>query len=378
MADNNLLKEYEKVQNSSKTNPYEDELARYLNEENYKDYFNTIIQAYNRNQLTQKQLQNNLAASGFGSQGYGASMVASANNDLLNEYANAQNNYNSNKNDIAIDSYNRYQENQANKLNGLISFIQNSSNKEELDTYLKNYGMLNEDGSYNFNGLTDSQAANLKSQIDFAMNNFANTEKSLLETYIQNDPTVYTSVDSLLNATVGGSGSGNGQKLADSGIASGIKNMFSQISSGNVADGTVFYIQTNNKGNGADWGQYFVYLNGNVYRLHEMAPQGYTGKIVNITSGLNPDNDEVRNERTETIEGVYNPGGTNKELEDVIKDKEKVDFSNPNYPRANELKNKINQLYNGEEPINGDQITLENDLYTYTYMYYNGNWYRLM
>lgn len=378
MADNNLLKEYEQVQNSSKTNPYEDELARYLNEENYKDYFNTIIQAYNRNQLTQKQLQNNLAASGFGSQGYGASMVASANNDLLNEYANAQNNYNSNKNDIAIDSYNRYQENQANKLNGLISFIQNSSNKEELDTYLKNYGMLNEDGSYNFNGLTDSQAANLKSQIDFAMNNFANTEKSLLETYIQNDPTVYTSVDSLLNATVGGSGSGSGQKLADSGIASGIKNMFSQISSGNVADGTVFYIQTNNQGDGADWGQYFVYLNGNVYRLHEMAPQGYTGKIVNITSGLNPDNDEVRNERTETIEGVYNPGGTNKELEDVIKDKEKVDFSNPNYPRANELKNKINQLYNGEEPINGDQITLENDLYTYTYMYYNGNWYRLM
>ena len=378
MADNNLLKEYEQVQNSSKTNPYEDELARYLNEENYKDYFNTIIQAYNRNQLTQKQLQNNLAASGFGSQGYGASMVASANNNLLNEYANAQNNYNSNKNDIAIDSYNRYQENQANKLNGLISFIQNSSNKEELDTYLKNYGMLNEDGSYNFNGLTDSQAANLKSQIDFAMNNFANTEKSLLETYIQNDPTVYTSVDSLLNATVGGSGSGSGQKLADSGIASGIKNMFSQISSGNVADGTVFYIQTNNQGDGADWGQYFVYLNGNVYRLHEMAPQGYTGKIVNITSGLNPDNDEVRNERTETIEGVYNPGGTNKELEDVIKDKEKVDFSNPNYPRANELKNKINQLYNGEEPINGDQITLENDLYTYTYMYYNGNWYRLM
>ena len=378
MADNNLLKEYEQVQNSSKTNPYEDELARYLNEENYKDYFNTIIQAYNRNQLTQKQLQNNLAASGFGSQGYGASMVASANNDLLNEYANTQNNYNSNKNDIAIDSYNRYQENQANKLNGLISFIQNSSNKEELDTYLKNYGMLNEDGSYNFNGLTDSQAANLKSQIDFAMNNFANTEKSLLETYIQNDPTVYTSVDSLLNATVGGSGSGSGQKLADSGIASGIKNMFSQISSGNVADGTVFYIQTNNQGDGADWGQYFVYLNGNVYRLHEMAPQGYTGKIVNITSGLNPDNDEVRNERTETIEGVYNPGGTNKELEDVIKDKEKVDFSNPNYPRANELKNKINQLYNGEEPINGDQITLENDLYTYTYMYYNGNWYRLM
>lgn len=378
MADNNLLKEYEQVQNSSKTNPYEDELARYLNEENYKDYFNTIIQAYNRNQLTQKQLQNNLAASGFGSQGYGASMVASANNDLLNEYANAQNNYNSNKNDIAIDSYNRYQENQTNKLNGLISFIQNSSNKEELDTYLKNYGMLNEDGSYNFNGLTDSQAANLKSQIDFAMNNFANTEKSLLETYIQNDPTVYTSVDSLLNATVGGSGSGSVQKLADSGIASGIKNMFSQISSGNVADGTVFYIQTNNQGDGADWGQYFVYLNGNVYRLHEMAPQGYTGKIVNITSGLNPDNDEVRNERTETIEGVYNPGGTNKELEDVIKDKEKVDFSNPNYPRANELKNKINQLYNGEEPINGDQITLENDMYTYTYMYYNGNWYRLM
>lgn len=378
MADNNLLKEYEQVQNSSKTNPYEDELARYLNEENYKDYFNTIIQAYNRNQLTQKQLQNNLAASGFGSQGYGASMVASANNDLLNEYANAQNNYNSNKNDIAIDSYNRYQENQTNKLNGLISFIQNSSNKEELDTYLKNYGMLNEDGSYNFNGLTDSQAANLKSQIDFAMNNFANTEKALLETYIQNDPTVYTSVDSLLNATVGGSGSGSGQKLADSGIASGIKNMFSQISSGNVADGTVFYIQTNNQGDGADWGQYFVYLNGNVYRLHEMAPQGYTGKIVNITSGLNPDNDEVRNERTETIEGVYNPGGTNKELEDVIKDKEKVDFSNPNYPRANELKNKINQLYNGEEPINGDQITLENDMYTYTYMYYNGNWYRLM
>ena len=378
MADNNLLKEYEQVQNSSKTNPYEDELARYLNEENYKDYFNTIIQAYNRNQLTQKQLQNNLAASGFGSQGYGASMVASANNDLLNEYANAQNNYNSNKNDIAIDSYNRYQENQANKLNGLISFIQNSSNKEELDTYLKNYGMLNEDGSYNFNGLTDSQAANLKSQIDFAMNNFANTEKALLETYIQNDPTVYTSVDSLLNATVGGSGSGSGQKLADSGIASGIKNMFSQISSGNVADGTVFYIQTNNQGDGADWGQYFVYLNGNVYRLHEMAPQGYTGKIVNITSGLNPDNDEVRNERTETIEGVYNPGGTNKEFEDVIKDKEKVDFSNPNYPRANELKNKINQLYNGEEPINGDQITLENHMYTYTYMYYNGNWYRLM
>lgn len=378
MADNNLLKEYEQVQNSSKTNPYEDELARYLNEENYKDYFNTIIQAYNRNQLTQKQLQNNLAASGFGSQGYGASMVASANNDLLNEYANAQNNYNSNKNDIAIDSYNRYQENQANKLNGLISFIQNSSNKEELDTYLKNYGMLNEDGSYNFNGLTDSQAANLKSQIDFAMNNFANTEKALLETYIQNDPTVYTSVDSLLNATVGGSGSGSVQKLADSGIASGIKNMFSQISSGNVADGTVFYIQTNNQGDGADWGQYFVYLNGNVYRLHEMAPQGYTGKIVNITSGLNPDNDEVRNERTETIEGVYNPGGTNKEFEDVIKDKEKVDFSNPNYPRANELKNKINQLYNGEEPLNGDQITLENDMYTYTYMYYNGNWYRLM
>ena len=370
MADNNLLKEYEQVQNSSKTNPYEDELARYLNEENYKDYFNTIIQAYNRNQLTQKQLQNNLAASGFGSQGYGASMVASANNDLLNEYANAQNNYNSNKNDIAIDSYNRYQENQTNKLNGLISFIQNSSNKQELDTYLKNYGMLNEDGSYNFNGLTDSQAANLKSQIDFAMNNFANTEKALLETYIQNDPTVYTSVDSLLNATVGGSGSGSGQKLADSGIGEGIRSMFSQISSGNVADGTVFYIQTNNQGNGADWGQYFVYLNGNVYRLHEMAPQGYSGEIVNIVSGGNTE--------LQGSNSVRNPNASDSELEEVIKNKEQVDFSNPNYPRANELKERINEIYNGKEPINGDQITLENDIYTYTYMYYNGNWYRLM
>ncbi len=309
-----LIKKYTEIQasdNTNEDNPYSDEISRYLTEKNYKDYFNTAVQNYNRSQLLQKNLRANLNASGFGSQGYGATQIANANNDLLRSYAEAQNTFNETQTNIDLDAYDRYTQNQQTRLNELSSFLQNATNEEELNSYLKNYGILNEDGTYNLDGFTDNQKANILSQIDFAKQNLglSGQNNTTIQNLISKDPTPYSSIDDLLNSEVGGSGKGASDKLADSGIASGIREMFNQIQSGSVKDGTVFYIETDNKGNGADWGQYFVYYDGAIYRLHESEPTLYNGEKITIKGGGKNSSDKQQQENSNAHKGLGSLSG---------------------------------------------------------------------
>lgn len=308
-SNEDLIKKYSEIQandNTNENNPYSDEISRYLTEKNYKDYFNTAVQNYNRSQLLQKNLRANLNASGFGSQGYGATQIANANNDLLRSYAEAQNTFNETQTNIDLDAYDRYTQNQQTRLNELSSFLQNATSEEELNNYLRNYGILNEDGSYNFNGLTESQKANLQSQIDFAKTNLEinGVNNTTLQNLISKDPTPYSSVDDLLNSEVGGNGNGAEKALKDSGIASGIREMFNQIQSGSVSNGTVFYIETNNNGNGSDWGQYFVYYDGAIYRLHESEPSLYNGEKITIKGGGKNSSEEQQQENSNAHKGL--------------------------------------------------------------------------
>ena len=59
--------------NQGSSDIYQDSIKKALDDQNYKSYFDQVLQAYNVKKNTEKYLNNELAAQGFNTQGYGTS-----------------------------------------------------------------------------------------------------------------------------------------------------------------------------------------------------------------------------------------------------------------------------------------------------------------
>lgn len=192
-TNNTAIKDYstDTVEETETSDPYEDALAKAKRDQNYKSYYNQAIQLYNMKNNANKYLSNSLASQGLNSQGYGSSARVGIGNTAANLYADAYSDYQANEQSITEDAISRYDENQTELDNQLVSYIQASGgDSDKINKYLTNYGYMDEEGNYTDkrNNLSEDRKAYLQSEID-------NVSTS------KNSSTVYSSLEDLNSGT---------------------------------------------------------------------------------------------------------------------------------------------------------------------------------
>ena len=129
--------------NQGASDIYQDSIKKALDDQNYKYYFDQVLQAYNVKKNTEKQLNNELAAQGFNTQGYGTSANIGIQNAAMNTYNDLFKNYNANKLQIESDAQQRLENKNAELDNQLVTFITNSDGTDtSINKILANYGYM--------------------------------------------------------------------------------------------------------------------------------------------------------------------------------------------------------------------------------------------
>lgn len=133
---------------SSDTNIYLDEIQKAASEKNYKTLLQSDIAAYNLKMNTQKYLNNNLAASGLNTQGYGTSAHTGVENAAQNLYAENLANYNEAEQTAQTAAEERADAKSTENDNQLVTYLQYSDGSDEqIANYMANYGYTKgEDG----------------------------------------------------------------------------------------------------------------------------------------------------------------------------------------------------------------------------------------
>jgi len=211
------------------SNVYDDALAKAKRDQNYKSYYNQAIQLYNMKNNANKYLQNSLANQGLNTQGYGSSASAGINNTAANLYQDAYKSYMENEQSITDDALSRYEENQTELDNQLVTFIQNATDKEQINKYLTNYGYMDKNGNYTekWENLDSDRKAYIQSVID--------------GTNTTTDSNIYTSADDMKNA-VYTKKDGTIEKLGDH-FSEEIQDLYSLASANNYSKGTTVAIR---------------------------------------------------------------------------------------------------------------------------------------
>lgn len=127
---------------------YLDEIQKAASEKNYKALLQNDIAAYNLKMNTQKNLNNELAAQGFGTQGYGTSAHIGVENQAQNLYAQNLEGYNQAESDALLAAQDRQSAAGNENDNQLATFLQYSDGSEEsIAGYMFKYGYTkNNDG----------------------------------------------------------------------------------------------------------------------------------------------------------------------------------------------------------------------------------------
>lgn len=160
---------------STDSSTYEDDLtAQLLRDENWKALYNTRIQLANARALGQKYYADEIANSGYASQGYGSSLAASQNTAYANAVQNAYEDYYSQENEITQDLISRTDNAQTELDEQVITFLQNAADESAAYNILKNYGYLEQDDNGlwhftdSFNSLDDTRKAYIISALETA------------------------------------------------------------------------------------------------------------------------------------------------------------------------------------------------------------------
>lgn len=127
---------------------YLDEIQKAASEKNYKALLQSDIAAYNLKMNTQKNLNNELAAQGLGTQGYGTSAHVGVENQAQNLYAQNLEGYNQAESDALLAAQDRQSAAGNENDNQLATFLQYSDGSEEsIASYMGKYGYTkNNDG----------------------------------------------------------------------------------------------------------------------------------------------------------------------------------------------------------------------------------------
>lgn len=123
------------------TNIYLDEIQKAASEKNYKTLLQSDIAAYNLKMNTQKYLNNNLAASGLNTQGYGTSAHTGVENAAQNLYAENLATYNEAEQTAQTAAETRADAKSTENDNQLVTYLQYSGGSDEqIANYMANYG----------------------------------------------------------------------------------------------------------------------------------------------------------------------------------------------------------------------------------------------
>lgn len=274
---------------------YMDEIQKALHDKNYKALLQSDIAAYNLKMNTQKYLDQNLAAQGLNSQGYGTSAHVGVENQAQNLYAQNLENYNRNEADYLAEAQERktnkeaqdeleLQENEKQ----LITYLQGTDGSDEqIAEQMSNYGYVRaEDGRWyrkDANGNPDmgSPASDYVNGMITYMKNTGDSgaaygsqasnkeianAQSFLNAYgvgrdADGNVLSYGSVSDLRRASVSAEDDSKTKAMKDV-VANELDYLEKQIQGGYVKDGTLFKLQ---RGSGSKEAYLVLYLGGKFY-----------------------------------------------------------------------------------------------------------------
>lgn len=244
------------------TNIYLDEIQKAASEKNYKTLLQSDIAAYNLKMNTQKYLNNNLAASGLNTQGYGTSAHTGVENAAQNLYAENLATYNEAEQTAQTAAETRADTKSTENDNQLVTYLQYSDGSDEqIANYMANYGYTqdangvwkdangNEASAYVLSAIESAKANHTTSGSEFAasvVEGKSGTNASILSKW---------SDKALMKNTFGD----NYEKYSNE-----IKYMLQNSEfQEQVTDGLTVHLV-----NGSDdsYGAYFIYYNGSWYK----------------------------------------------------------------------------------------------------------------
>ena len=256
---------------SSGTNIYLDEIQKAASEKNYKTLLQSDIAAYNLKMNTQKYLNNNLAASGLNTQGYGTSAHAGVENAAQNLYAENLATYNEAEQTAQTAAEERADTKSTENDNQLVTYLQYSDGSDEqIANYMANYGYTQDANGVWKDANGNEASAYVLSAIESAKNNnstdtetkFAETAKGTSEGITSDDyKAIYTNGNELY--------SDSAELKAKFGddyrrYTNELKYMFTDSTfQESVTNGLTVHLVNGSKD---EYGAYFVYYNGAWYK----------------------------------------------------------------------------------------------------------------
>ena len=244
------------------TNIYLDEIQKAASEKNYKTLLQSDIAAYNLKMNTQKYLNNNLAASGLNTQGYGTSAHTGVENTAQNLYAQNLATYNEAEQTAQTAAEERADTKSTENDNQLVTYLQYSDGSDEqIANYMANYGYTKDEDGVWKDADGNKASAYILSAIESAKNNHAATGSEFAASVTSGksgaDASILSKWDdkTLMKNTFGD----NYEKYSNE-----IKYMFNNPEfQEQVTDGLTVHLV-----NGQDdsYGAYFIYYNGSWYK----------------------------------------------------------------------------------------------------------------
>lgn len=157
------------------TDIYQDALSKAEKEKNYENYYNTAMQLYNFEQNSKKYLANSMANAGLNTQGYGSSQMAGISNNAMNLYSQNLANLNKANTEADLAALERKNADDLENDKQLVTFMYNANSPEEINTFLKNYGYVDDNGNVD----TSKMSPYIKSVYDQAVGNTGNSSYTI-------------------------------------------------------------------------------------------------------------------------------------------------------------------------------------------------------
>ena len=174
---------------------YLDEIQKAAAEKNYKTLLQSDIAAYNLKLQTKKYLDNELAAQGLGTQGYGTTAHVGVENSAANLYAQNLENYNEANADALSDAQQRQREEEEKAIaeakanateadNQLVTFLQYSDGSEtSIASYMEKYGYELRDGVWVNKETGEPASAYVQAAVQSAMENGGSAQEGQSSVY---------------------------------------------------------------------------------------------------------------------------------------------------------------------------------------------------
>lgn len=248
MVDSDIKKKYMDIvdststQQSSNANNYY-EMSK---QQEYATLLDKEIELENAKSNALKYTNNQMAAQGFASQGYGSSYNSGMSGRYLDALGRAQKDYKSSIDNLNYQQYQEKKNNDNDRFESITTMLSQASNIEQMNQLLSDYGygsLVENDGVAEFQW--NEKPEELTDDDWYQMQYYYNLQKSAIESMKEPAYNTYASIDALNNATFTMS-DGNISTLGEH-YAEEAKVIWHHASNGDYEDGATIMI-TNGEG----------------------------------------------------------------------------------------------------------------------------------